>query len=291
MKGLFRGSFFVLASISFVHSLSSSSVATDCEDGSRISAERMVDKGLIDLVLVPSGLAIMFGYHLFLLYRILRFPHTTVVGYENHNMRAWVERMLKASPGETSVALNVISNNMSESSSLASVSISLSSLIGTWIGSTSKLFMTGAIYGDTSQSTASVKYISLLVCFLAAFTCFIHSARYFVHAMYLMSTPGSDVPVAYVQTAVVRGSNFWSLGLRALYFATSLLMWIFGPIPMFACSVCTVLVLHFLDTNSTPLHNFQDCSPDKLDLVRRTRLMGRTTTPPPPPPLRSMFVR
>ncbi|KAJ6823569.1 uncharacterized protein M6B38_383145 [Iris pallida] len=151
MKGLFRGSFFVLASISFVHSLSSSSVATDCEDGSRISAERMVDKGLIDLVLVPSGLAIMFGYHLFLLYRILRFPHTTVVGYENHNMRAWVERMLKASPGETSVALNVISNNMSESSSLASVSISLSSLIGTWIGSTSKLFMTGRSTGTRAS--------------------------------------------------------------------------------------------------------------------------------------------
>lgn len=55
----------------------------------------LLDRESIDLVLVPLGLAIMFGYHLFLLYRILRFPHTTVVGYESHNLRAWVERMLK----------------------------------------------------------------------------------------------------------------------------------------------------------------------------------------------------
>lgn len=159
---------------------------------------------------------------------------------------------------------------MSESSNLASVSIALSSLIGTWIGSTSKVFMTQVIYGDTSQSTASVKYISLLVCFLVAFTCFIHSAKYFVQAAYLMSTLDSDVPVSYVQTAVLRASNFWALGLRALYFATTLLMWIFGPIPMFVCSVFTVLVLRFLDTNSTPLHRFQFYTVNKEGEGRRT---------------------
>lgn len=58
----------------------------------------LLDRGSIDMVLVPLGLAIMFSYHLFLLYRILRFPHTTVVGYENHNLRAWVERMLRVNP-------------------------------------------------------------------------------------------------------------------------------------------------------------------------------------------------
>lgn len=45
--------------------------------------------------------------------------------------------------------------------------------------------------------------------------------------------PNSDVPVEYVQMALIRGSAFWSVGLRAIYFATTLLLWIFGPIPMF----------------------------------------------------------
>ncbi|PKA49653.1 hypothetical protein AXF42_Ash004194 [Apostasia shenzhenica] len=217
---------------------------------------QVLNRGSIDLLLVPSGLVIMFIYHLFLLYRILRHPRTTVVGYENHNKLAWVERMLQpqATPDETSLALTVISGSMSASSNLASLSIALSSLIGTWVGSTSKVFLTAVIYGDTSPSTSSVKYISLLVCFLVAFTCFIHSARYFVHASYLISTLHSDVPVAYVQREIIRGGNFWSAGLRALYFATVLLMWIFGPIPMFLCSVFMVVILHFLDTNSVPLH-------------------------------------
>ncbi|XP_042383284.1 uncharacterized protein LOC121975607 [Zingiber officinale] len=218
----------------------------------------LLDRNSIDLLLVPAGLAVMFGYHLFLLYRIIRLPDTTVIGLENHNKRAWVERLMQRSPEETGVALQVISSSITASSNLASLSIALSSLIGTWIGgsSSSKALMTQVIYGDTSQTTSTVKYVSLLVCFLAAFTCFIHSAGYLVQASFMMSTLESDIPVYYVQDAVIKGGNFWSLGLRALYVSTTLLLWIFGPIPMFACSVFMAVMLHFLDTNSKPLHPF-----------------------------------
>lgn len=217
-----------------------------------------LEKDSLDLVLVPCGLVIMLGYHILLLYRVLRHPGTTVIGYENHNKAAWVRRMAgAASTDETALALSVVSSNISASTNLASLSIALGSLIGAWISSTTKVFMTELVYGDRSQATATVKYISLLVCFLAAFTCFIHSARYYVQASFLITTLDSDVPAAYVQRAVIRGGNFWSMGLRALYFATTLLMWIFGPIPMFACSLLTVVILHMLDTNSLPLHQHQ----------------------------------
>ncbi|CAO2187961.1 unnamed protein product [Urochloa humidicola] len=216
-----------------------------------------LEKGSLDLVLVPCGLVIMLSYHLLLLYRILRHPSTTVIGYENHNKVAWVRRMVQSSPDETSLALSVISSNISASTNLASLSIALGSLIGAWISSTTKVFMTELVFGDRSQATATVKYISLLVCFLASFTCFIHSARYYVQASFLITTLDSDVPAGYIEHAVIRGGNFWSMGLRALYLATTLLMWIFGPIPMFACSVLMVVILHMLDTNSLPLHQHQ----------------------------------
>ncbi|KAL6901004.1 hypothetical protein ACP4OV_005680 [Aristida adscensionis] len=216
-----------------------------------------LEKSSLDLVLVPCGLVIMFSYHLLLLYRILRHPATTVIGYENHNKIAWVRRMVQSSADETGLALSVISSNISASTNLASLSIALGSLIGAWVSSTTKMFMTELVYGDRSQSTATVKYISLLVCFLVSFTCFIHSARYYVQASFLITTLDSDIPASYVQHAVIRGGNFWSMGLRALYFATTLLMWIFGPIPMFACSVLMVFILHLLDTNSLPLHQHQ----------------------------------
>lgn len=57
-------------------------------------------------------------------------------------------------------------------------------------------------------------------------------------------------------------SAFWSIGIRALYFAIILLLWIFGPIPMFVSSVIMVVMLHILDSNSTELHEFQPTPSD-----------------------------
>ncbi|GMH05480.1 hypothetical protein Nepgr_007320 [Nepenthes gracilis] len=54
-------------------------------------------KEYLDLILVPSGLLLMFAYHLFLLYRYLHLPHTTVIGFENNDTKAWVERIMQAS--------------------------------------------------------------------------------------------------------------------------------------------------------------------------------------------------
>lgn len=52
-------------------------------------------KEYLDLVLVPSGLLIMFVYHLLLLYRCLRLPHTTVIGFENIDKKVWVEKIMQ----------------------------------------------------------------------------------------------------------------------------------------------------------------------------------------------------
>lgn len=156
---------------------------------------------------------------------------------------------------DVGIALNVIASNTSAATFLASVSLTLSSIIGAWIGSSSNnVFQSELIYGDTRPSTISIKYISLLTCFLLAFSCFVQSARCFVHANYLISTPDSDIPVKNVEMVVIRAGEFWSLGLRAIYFAIDLLLWFFGPIPMFVCSVVLVILLYYLDCNSNPLH-------------------------------------
>ncbi|KAJ4850756.1 hypothetical protein Tsubulata_035814 [Turnera subulata] len=169
----------------------------------------------------------------------------------------FVSSIVMADRRDVSTALSVIASNTSSATFLASVSLTLSSLIGAWLGnSTENVFESKIIYGDTRPSTISIKYITLLSCFLLAFSCFVQSARHFVHANYLISTPDSDIPVRIVEKAVIRGSDFWSLGLRALYFALNLLLWFFGPIPMFVSSVVMVMILHSLDTNSTPLHQY-----------------------------------
>ncbi|EEF39104.1 uncharacterized protein LOC8268829 isoform X1 [Ricinus communis] len=218
-------------------------------------------KEYLDLVLVPTGLLIMCCYHLYLLYRCLKFPETTIIGYENHCRRAWVERVLQVEAKERGLYLAVINSTITASTFLASTSLALSSIIGTWVGSSShNIFQSSIIYGNTSSSMVSIKYISLLICFLVAFASFLQCVRSLVHANFLISMPNSNIPVSYVQKAVIRGSVFWSVGLRAIYFATNLLLWIFGPIPMLVASLVMVVSLNTLDSNSTPLHQFESAS-------------------------------
>ncbi|XP_059440719.1 uncharacterized protein LOC132173284 [Corylus avellana] len=211
----------------------------------------------------------MFGYHLFLLYRCLKLPETTVIGYENHYRKAWIERILQVEVKERSPYLTMISSTISAATFFASTSLALSSVIGAWVGSTSNNILEGSlIYGSKSPSIISVKYISILFFFLVAYASFLQCIRSLVHANFLISMPNSDIPAKYVQKAVIQGSAFWSAGLRAIYFAATLLLWIFGPIPMFVSSVTMVVILHMLDTNSTPLHHFRPTkSPNLLSKI------------------------
>ncbi|KAK4589817.1 hypothetical protein RGQ29_020416 [Quercus rubra] len=211
----------------------------------------------LDLVLVPSGLLIMFVYHLVLLFRYIHRPHTTFMGFENNDKRAWVESIMKDKEKNVSTALTVINSNTNASIYLATISLTLCSIIGVWIAnSASVVFESDIIIGDTRQSTMAIKFITLLTCFLLAFSCFVQSARHLVHASYLISNPSNDVSASSVESSVIRGGELWSLGLRALYFALNLLLWFFGPIPMFICSVCIVILLHCLESNSTPFNEY-----------------------------------
>lgn len=153
-----------------------------------------------------------------------------------------------------SLALSVIASNVSAATFLSSVCLTLSSIIGAILTSNAKILESDFIYGDTRPATISIKYTCLLVCFLLAFSCFIQSSRCFIHATYLITIPNSNISAKQVEITVIRAGDFWSFGLRSLYFALTLLLWFFGPIPMFVSSVIMVLLLHYLDTNTTPLH-------------------------------------
>ncbi|CAN6546366.1 unnamed protein product [Malus baccata var. baccata] len=181
-------------------------------------------KEYLDVVLVPSGLLIMLIYHLFLLYKYVNYPLSTAIGSENNDKKVWVGKILQLSAGEdvqvakkVKTALDVISSNT------------------TWMAnSNNNNFPKQIIYGNTNPSTISIKYICILTFFSPCFF------------MLLFNQPGTWSTQSKSKKAereVERGSEFWSLGLRALYFALNFLLWFFGPIPMFTSSVATVVIL------------------------------------------------
>lgn len=136
---------------------------------------------------------------------------------------------------------------------LATTAITLSSLIGVFVSSSSISSNTTSrlVYGNKSSTLNSIKYFSILLCFLVAFLCNVQSIRYYAHVSFLATVPswkGKKESIEYVARNLNRGSFFWSLGLRAFYISFALLLWIFGPIPMLVCSFIMSFVLYFLDT-------------------------------------------
>ncbi|XP_030528790.1 uncharacterized protein LOC115739707 [Rhodamnia argentea] len=215
----------------------------------------MFPKKDLDLLLVPSGLVIMFTYHLFFLYKYRHSPETTVMGVENVDRRAWVEGIIKLTLDKRTFATNVISSSVTAATFLASVSLTLSSLLGAWIASSTvgSMFRLIGGLGDLDPSTTAIKYMSLLACFILAFAFFLQSARHFIHANYLVTTQDDSISKEDMKVVIIRGGEFLSLGLRAIYFALALLLWFFGPVPMFATSAILVMILYHHDIHSIPL--------------------------------------
>lgn len=154
------------------------------------------------------------------------------------------------------LVVQTLRNNMMASTLLATTAITLSSIIGVFVSSTSTVSNASfkLVYGNKSEIMSSIKYFALILCFLVAFLCNVQSIRYYAHVSFLATLPtsqGKKEAMEYAARSLNRGSFFWSLGLRAFYLSFPLFLWIFGPIPMFGCSCLMSIVLYFLDTTNS----------------------------------------
>ncbi|CAL0317809.1 unnamed protein product [Lupinus luteus] len=216
-----------------------------------------MEKKVLDLILVPTGLLLMFAYHFWLLLRVVKHPTKTVIGVNAIHRRRWVEAMMEDVPKNGVLAVQSIRNNIMASTLLSSTAIMLGSLITVLMGTDNKeKTVPSESFGDRSQIGLSIKFFSILVCFMSAFLLNVQSVRYYSHASILINVPLKKLSqnlshqmltVEYVAATINRGSYFWSLGLRAFYFSVPLFMWIFGPIPMFFSCFTLLFMLYFLD--------------------------------------------
>lgn len=174
------------------------------------------------------------------------------------------------------LAVQTLRNNIMASTVLATTAITLSSLISVYVSSTltSENMASKLVYGNKTALLSSIKYFSILLCFLVAFLCNVQSIRYYAHVSFLATLPtsvGKRDSIEYVARNLNRGSFFWSVGLRAFYLSFSLFLWIFGPIPMFVCCCIMSVILYFLDTTTSFTRHLHTCAfkdavkPDNLE--------------------------
>ncbi|KAE8721693.1 Poly(A) polymerase 1 isoform 1 [Hibiscus syriacus] len=215
-----------------------------------------MEEDKLDLFLVPLGLILLALYHVWLLRTVLKHPTRTVIGINAESRHKWVFSMMSDPLKNGVLAVQTIRNNIMASTLLATVAITLSSLISVFVSSSSDTGNSASkiVYGNKSPLLSSIKYFSILLCFLVAFLCNVQSIRYYAHVSFLVTVPssaGSMESVEYVARNLNRASYFWSLGLRAFYLSFPLLLWIFGPIPLFSCCCFLSCLLYFLDTTSS----------------------------------------
>nr|CAB3480020.1 unnamed protein product [Digitaria exilis] len=220
---------------------------------------RGLSSSQLDYVLVPLGLAVMLGYHLWLLLRIRRRPETTVIGINAINRRIWVRHIMEEPSGKHAVlAVQTMRNSIMASTVLASVAITLSSLVVALVasGAAHGLFSGSGgglvVFGSGGEAVLTLKFFAILVCFLVAFLLNVQSIRYYSHTGLLVNVPLAAhrrpaSAVGYVTGTLNRGFYFWSLGVRAYYFSCPVFLWLFGPVPMCASCVAMVAGLYFLD--------------------------------------------
>ncbi|GFP94641.1 hypothetical protein PHJA_001608500 [Phtheirospermum japonicum] len=230
----------------------------------------------VDLVLVPLGLGVLLVYHIWLLWTIRRSPRRTAIGLNAESRHKWVVCLMSDPLKNGVLAIQTIRNNIMASTLLATTAITLSSLISVYVSNKSSSVSSLESVNKISIMSSSVKFFSILVCFLVAFLCNLQCIRYYAHTSFLVTVPAFQHrkdAIKYVATNLNRGGFFWSLGLRAFYLSFPLFLWVFGPVPMFVCCCVMSFVLYFLDTTTDftrGLYNYSTDEDIESDVVGPT---------------------
>jgi preprotein translocase subunit SecG len=179
------------------------------------------------------------------------------------------------------LAVQTMRNSIMASTVLASVAITLSSLVAVLMAKGTDLFASSSgegksnlVVGASGEAALTVMYFTILVCFLVAFLLNVQSIRYYSHTGPLAAHRRPARAADYVTGTLNHGFYFWSLGLRAYYFSCPIFLWLFGPVPM--CSSCVAMVgaLYFLDV-STEWDKDCDAGDDERKSAAASRVAPR----------------
>ncbi|KAL1834735.1 hypothetical protein ACET3Z_004386 [Daucus carota] len=211
-------------------------------------------KCYLDAVLVPLAFLVSVSYHAWLWHRVRSQPLSTVVGTNAKGRRLWVAAMMKDNDKKNILAVQTLRNTIMGSTLMATTSILLCAGLAAVVSSTYSIKkpLNDTVYGGHGEFMIALKYVSLLLIFLASFMCHSLSIRFINQVNFLINTPQDDamarvVTPAYISELLEKGCVLNTVGNRVFYSALPVLLWIFGPVLVFMCSVSLVPVLYNLD--------------------------------------------
>ncbi|KAJ1427588.1 hypothetical protein SESBI_09472 [Sesbania bispinosa] len=209
-------------------------------------------KCYLDVILVPLGFLLSVGYHIWLWHKVRTQPHTTIVGINASGRRNWVNTMLKDNEKKNILAVQSLRNTIMGATLMATTSILLCSGLAAVISSTYsvKKPLNDAVYGAHGEFMVALKYVTLLTIFLFSFFCHSLAIRFINQVNILINTPQDPMSLVtpeYISEILEKGFILNTVGNRLFYAGLPLLLWIFGPVLVFLCSLTMVPVLYNLD--------------------------------------------
>ncbi|CAN0859282.1 hypothetical protein LINGRAHAP2_LOCUS7623 [Linum grandiflorum] len=207
----------------------------------------------LDVILVPLAFMVVAAYHAWLWHKVRTQPLSTTLGTNSAGRRFWVAAIMKDNEKKNILAVQTLRNLIMGSTLMATTSILLSAGLAAIISSTYsvKRPLNDSVFGAHGDFMVALKYVTILTIFLFSFFCHSLSIRFVNQVNLLINTPQHPdalmITPHYVADLLEKGFVLNTVGNRLFYAALPLLLWIFGPVLVFLCSVAMVPILYNLD--------------------------------------------
>ena len=206
-----------------------------------------------DLVSFILSAIMLIGYQLFLWHKTRQDPTYTIQAINNYARRAWVETIMRGKD-QGVLAVQTLRNSTMAATFLASTAVLLIIGVLTLSGQGDKLDNAWHALNTLGAKHAELrigKLLILLVDLFIAFFSFAMSVRIYNHVGYMINVPLTlqhpAISPIRVAAHLNSGGKFYSIGMRAYYYAVPLVFWLFGPHFMLVATVVLIVFLFHLD--------------------------------------------
>ncbi len=196
---------------------------------------------------------LLLGYHLFLYWKIRHNPFYAIQTVNKAARGSWV-RYIMQDESHMLMGVQTLRNSTMVTTFLASTAVLLMmaslSLIGK-ADTVSEVWHVLNIAGPSQPTLWAIKVLALVSDFFVAFFSFAMAVRIYNHVGYQMNLPAEmqpePSPEAYVVALMNRAGSYYTIGMRAYYFAVPLVFWLFGPLLVVVSTFILIPVLYIND--------------------------------------------
>jgi len=205
----------------------------------------------LELYLTSASFLLLFGYHAYLVYRVIHRPLTTSIGITTHLRTHWVEHIMK--DGKDILAVQTLRNWVMASSFLASTAILICLGLISIAASPEKMAEITPSLKELVREHRALwlfKLMMIIVDFFVTFFNFTLAIRYFNHVNFMINVPSTlahKITPDYVAGILSHATFHYTAGMRGYYIGVLLVLWLFGPIWMLLGTIILIWVLCYLD--------------------------------------------